>query len=304
VASKVLFDRKWKIELKTSSKSRTIRDLKVTFNIKNTLLGDPSLASFQIYNINEETQAMLSDFTCVISFHAGYYSDNDNDWNVLFTGEVTNCYELRQQTERVWNVWARNSFSLLTQTNPSNFTVVNPISTKAILERLVKDAKSLSGSPLYINNCDKKLLSVEDEEDYSPLGTFSEEFDDLLLKHGLGWQVQQDELVVFDKESTDPGSLEGDAIKVGRETGMLTKPIVDYTGVNFTHLLDGRFRPSKIIEVEPNTIKYNLGNEFYVKQDKTQWRAKGKFRIFEVTHKGDTRGDKWETEVIAFYRRN
>lgn len=305
MASKVLFDRKWKIVLNVREKIKTIKDLKVTFSIRNTLLGDPSLATFQIYNINEETESMITDHDCIISFHTGYYSEDEDNWNVLFQGEVTNSYEIRQQTDVVWNIWARNAFSLLNETSPSIEPIQNPTSAKSILESLVSNAIGLRGTPTYVNGCDTKLLEADLVDEYAITGTFKEEFNDLLLGYGLGWQVQGDEFVVFDQEFTDPSSTEGEVIEVKRETGLLTVPMVDYTGVTFTHLLDGQFKPTKIINIEPNTARYNLGNEFYVKRfDKNKWRARGKFRIFEVTHKGDTRGDRWDTEVTAFYRRN
>lgn len=305
MASKALFDRKWKIVLTVRDKIKTIRDLKVTFNIRNTLLGDPSLATFQIFNINEETELMITDNDCIISFHAGYYSDDEDTWSLLFQGEVTNSYEIRQQTDIIWNVWARNGFSLLNRTNPSVPSIQNPTSPKSILESLVSDATGLRGTPTYVNNCDLKLSGAEPLDEFSINETFAGEFTDLLEPYGLGWQIQGDELVVFDKAFTDPANLEGETIVVSRETGLLTVPMVDYKGISFTHLLDGRFKPTKIIDVTPNTARYNLGNEFYVKRyDKSKWRSSGKFRIFEVTHKGDTRGDRWDTEVTAFYRRN
>jgi hypothetical protein len=305
MASKVLFDRKWKIVLNVRDKTKTIKDLKVTFNIKNTLLGDPSLATFQIYNINEETEAMITDNDCIISFHTSYFSDDEDTWNVLFQGEITNSYEIRQQTDIIWNVWARDGFSLLNKNHPTIASIQNPTSPKTILESLVSNAIGLIGTPTYVNNCDIKLSSADPLDEFVATETFSGEFTDILEPYGLGWQVQGDELVVFDKEFTDPNNIEGETIKVSRETGLLTIPLVDYKGVTFTHLLDGRFKPTKIINIEPNTTKYNLGNDFYVKRyDKTKWRSRGKFRIFEVTHRGDTRGDKWDTEVIAFYRRN
>lgn len=305
MASQIMFDRKWKIVLTAGSRTRTLRDLKVTFNIKNTLLGDPSLASFQIYNVNSITESILSDFSCVISFYTGYGTEDEGSWNVLFTGEVTNSYEIRQGTDIVWNVWARNAFSLLNETIPTIEPIQNPTPVKSILESLVANATGIKSTPTYVNGCDLKLTSLDPLQDYNVTGTFKDEFDDLLLGNGLGWQVQNDELLVFDQEITDPSNLEGESIVVSRETGLLSVPMVDYTGVTFTSLLNGQFKPTKIVDITPNTVRYNLGNEFYVKRyDKDKWRASGKFRIFEVTHMGDTRGDKWSTAVTAFYRRN
>ena len=314
MASRVLFERKWKIVLQTMDdtsgnlvpiKTKTIRDLKVTFTIKNTLLGDPSLASFQIYNINEETEALITAYNCYITFYSGYGDENEESWNVLFQGKITNSYDIRQKQDMVWNIWARNAFSLLTTTKPTIKSIQNPTTPKKILESLVDNAIGLAGKPTYVNNCDIKFSSVAPLPEFILEGTFKDEFDDLLLPYGLGWQIQNDEFIVFDQEFTDPSSIEGEAITVSRETGLLSIPMVDYKGVNFSSILNGQFKPTKIIDIAPNTIRYNLGNEFYVEKfDKSQWRAKGKFRIFEVTHRGDTRGDRWDTDVIAFYRRN
>lgn len=305
MASEILFDRKWKIVLTTDTKEKTLKDLKVTFNITNTLLGDPSLGTFQIFNINAETIAMLTDATCMIFFYAGYGTDDENSWSVLFQGEVTNSYPVQQGTERVWNVWARTAFTLLNQTRPSADSIKSEITVKDILEKLVEDSLVLANKPVYINGCDKELLTADTEDDYSITGTFGEEFDNILLHLGFGWQVQGDALVVYNQTNTDPSSLDGEAIKVSNKTGLLTVPVVDYTGITFTSLLNGRFKPTAVIDVAPNTARYNLGNEFYVKRvDRGEWKAEGKFRIYEVTHRGDTRGDKWDTDVTAFYRRN
>lgn len=313
MASQVMFDRKWEIVLQVMeeqgkilvpTKTKSLRDLKMTFNIRNTLLGDPSLASFQIYNINSETEAMLTSHRCFITMKAGYTADKYPTLGVLFQGEITNSYEIRQGVDIVWNVWARTAFNLLNTAKVGIKSIQVPTSPISILDQLVADAVGLS-KPTYVNDAESVLRSASALDEFQISGTFKQEFDDLLLPLGLGWQIQGDELLVFNQQFTDPSGTGEQAINVSRLTGLLTVPVVDYTGVNFTNLLNHEFKPTKVINVEPNTARYNLGNEFYVKKfDKDRWRANGRFRIFEVTHKGDTRGDMWESEVTAFYRRN
>lgn len=316
MASKILFDRKWKIVLQimeeqgnklvpVESKTKELKDLRVTFNIKNTVLGDASLANFQIYNINKETENLLASHNCYLTFKTGYFSDLENSWDVLFYGGVTNSYEIRQKNDRVWNVWARNAMTLLDSKNPSFDPLQNEVTVKEALEKLTTDAVGLKNKPSYIGGSSLELDKLDNLVEYTPVGTFREEFNDLLLGYGFAWYVENDELVVYNKTLTDPTSFDNVPIEVSNQTGLLTVPIVDYTGVKFTTILRGELKPNKIIDISPNTIKYNLGNEFYVKQfDKQQWRASGQFRIMEINHKGDTRGDKWDTDVTAFYRRN
>lgn len=313
MASQVMFDRKWKIVLNVSeevdgelkvTKSKTITGLKVTFDICNTLLGDPSLGTFRIYNINKETENFLTNNNCVIEFYSGYNTDLEDAWNLLFSGEITNSYELRQQTNSVWNIWARNGFTALNYKKVTLAPVQNPISPHTILGRLVDDSLFLNSSISYVNGCEEILLEAEELDEFSVTGSLQQELNDLLIPLGLGWQIIGNKLIVFDGVSTKPGTNEN-AIKINDKTGLLSIPIVDYTGVKFTSLLNGQLQVTKIVEIEPNTARYDLGNEFYVKKfDKTKWSAAGKFRIFEVTHRGDTRGDKWTSEVTAFYNRS
>lgn len=313
MASKLLFDRKWELRLEIMEEtdggleivdSHVINGLRVTFNIRNTMLGDPSLANFQIYNINSVSEAFLNNHNCQISMYTGYRSDRTEDYSLLFSGEVTNSYEIRQQTDIVWNVWARNSFRVLETLKPPTDAIQNPITVKDIITDLLKSTPRLLDTPSFIGNAEKKLILLDMEPEYAPSGTYKQEFDDLLLSKGLGWQVQNRKLVIFDREEVAPLATETDVIEVSNKTGLLSVPLVDYLGVKFTHLLSGKFYPGKIINIAPNTAKYNLGNNYYVKRyDKTKWRAKGKFRIYEVTHRGDTRGDNWNSELTAFYRK-
>ncbi len=316
MASKIMFDRKWKIVLEVKEevdgdmvnvegKTRELQDLKVTFAITNTMLGDPSLASFQIYNVSDKTTDLLTTHGCYISFYAGYHSDREEDWNVLFSGEITNSYEIRQQTDLVWNVWARNKYSLLEISEPNIESYAEATPVKTILEALTTDAVGLAGNPTYVGDSLQVIEGAEDLLSYVAVGTYAEEFDDVLGGLGLGWTVQGDELLVFDTQLTDPTESETDFIDVSNKTGLLSIPVVSYTGVTFSHLLSGQFKPSKIIDVNANTTRYDLGNEFYVEHyDQKEWRSSGLFRIYEVKHKGDTRGSRWTTDVTAFYRRN
>lgn len=316
MASNIMFDRKWKIELQVMdkkgtqlvpnpNKKKTIKDIKVTFNIKNTLLGDASLATFQLYNVNSDTTALLTSHNCYFTFKTGYFSDIEDSWDVLFYGEITNSYELRQGVDIVWNVWARNASTLLNLNYPNVAPIQTETGVKQVLEDLTKDASGIKDKPTYLNGTDTVISEADKLPEYTPQGVFREEFDDLLDPLGLSWYVNFGELFVYDKTKSDPTNLDGAAIPISAKTGLLTVPMVDYVGVKFTHLLKGSLKPNTVIDIAPNTVRYELGNKFYVKQyDKKKWRADGRFKIMEVTHIGDTRGDRWHTDVTAFYRRN
>lgn len=302
MASKLMFDRKWKIVLSVDGREdRVLRELKVTFNIVNTLLGDYSLASFQIYNINKETETYITSHGCNISFHAGYHEDAEKNWNVLFSGGITNSHELRQGVDVIWNVWARESLALMSETVKDFAPVQASTPRMTLLNNLIANAKVFSSNITYVGDAKKILTDSDPLEQYTATETYGKEFSDILPSN-LGWTTQNGEFFVYPIENLDPKANE-ESIEISRENGLLTQPTVDYTGVTFDNLLDGMLKPLKVISIVPNTVKYNLGNEFYVSRvDKVKWRASGKFRIMEVTHRGDTRGETWDTFVKAFYR--
>jgi len=207
--------------------TRTIRDLKVTFNIRDTTLGDPHLGTFQIFNCAPDTYTMLTEERILFEFYTGWMGQPPA---LLFSGEIINSYEIRQGADQIWNIWARDSgFALGEDT-----LAIDPYNAK--------------------------------------------EMSDLLHSLDLKWVVTSGVVTVF--SATDPTVPQvGDpstVFKVSPESGLLTRPTLDWVGISLDHVLDPRFTPGGIIQVEPESIQFKFGNEFYVPLDKRRDRRLSK----------------------------
>lgn len=299
--------RNWEVSIQTFEigssgeyeimETRTLKELRIVFQLRNTYLGDPSLGSLQFYNLAPVTKNMLTSGKCLCSISTGY---SEASKGLIFQGEVTNSYEIRESTDTIQQVWLRDSGRSLVDTIPQLDPFSEPQSPSNLLSKLISGTPNLSG-PDYIGNSKQLLDSAVDVDEYVFSGTTQEELDDILSPIDLSWFVEFGRVRVY--SSLDPlaGQTSGD-LTISRNSGLLTRPTISYTGVTFQHLMNSELQPGRLIDIVPNTVEYDLGNESYVPIDTSRWKVSGLFRVMEAIHRGDTRGDKWRTDVKAYYR--
>lgn len=282
----------------TEGRSIELTGLRMVFTVKNTFLGDPSLGSFQIYNLKQTTKEMFSAEACSIALTVSYEGQEPR---VIFKGEVTNSYGIRSGADTIQQVWARDSWRTLESYKPVISSKTKSYSRKTLVSEVISSTPSLGGIK-YLGDSESVMDSAKDLNNYTATGTTQEELQDLFDGAELSWYVRDGFVYVTDPNEVLASSKANADFVVSRKTGLLDKPEISYVGLTLSHLMDTRFYPGAKIYVEPNTITYNLGNEYYVPQDSSTWNAKGLFRVMEVTHRGDTRGNTWKSEVTAYYK--
>lgn len=108
-------------------------------------------------------------------------------------------------------------------------------------------------------------------------GLAAEHMTDLCRSAGLSWSVQDGQLQV----TTLGQPLDGQAISVTPDTGLIGSPSVDTKGVmSCTTLMLPGVRPGMKIAVDSDSVK-------------------GGFRIISTEHTGDTFGDDWYVHIEA-----
>lgn len=275
-------------------RSHTLTELRITFNIRNSDWNDPSVAQFQIYNLSPVAKALFERGRTYVEFNAGYTGDALAN---LFSGEVTNAYELRQDTDLVYNVTARDSQKDLETFQPEIASFSTEVSRETILNLLIDEAPNLKGIK-YTGDTYNTLTSSNSLPDYTCEGTFGEELYELLITIQLRPYIKNGYVYILsDEEDTQEYVSDIPPFDVNKNTGLLTRPNLDYIGMKFDHLLNAKFYPGRLINLDPETYTRDLGNEFYVQQDQLSVQVSGLFRIFRSTHKGDTRGNEWVSVV-------
>lgn len=279
------------------STPKSFSGIRVVFDIRNTLLGDPSLANFQLYNIAPETREMLSTGFCYVTMEIGY---KGGTLAPVFRGEVVNTYELRMQADSVQYIAARDSNDMINNFRPKVDSFETEQTPKQILEKIIEASPNITGIT-YIGTSRSVISSADPLDGYTILGFLGEELNSLLTPLQLKWHVFDGNLRIIN-ENDPTKQLAGDEspFNVSIDTGMLTRPKVNWVSVKFDHLMNSRFTCDRLIQLDPLTVERDFGNKFYVPQDDERVKLDGLYRIMQAHHKGDTRGRLWKTAVIAY----
>lgn len=282
--------------------ARVIPELKVVFDIKDTALGDPLTASLQIYNLSPDSKSALNTGLCSIILEVCYGLD-DSKLKPVLTGEVTNSYELRVGADLIQNIWVRDSGKSI-----DDYTIVkpsyeNPVSVKQILTDILNATPNINTFPDYLGTSQAIIELAEEEDDWLFGSSMRNQLNALLSPLDLLWYVSGGVVRIINKND---GSVQGTGdltpFNVSIETGLLSRPKVDWVGIEFEHLMNPAFQPGNLITIDPQTVQADFGNELYVPIPGEKLKLSGQFRVMEAQHKGDTRGANWKTLVKAFHK--
>lgn len=304
--------RNWRLQItpyqKTSKGKRAlgspveVKDLRMMLNVLDTALGDPLTASLQIYNLSPTTKNILNTKLCYITLEVGYGLGGEN-LLPIFEGEVTNSYELRVGPDLIQNIFARDSGTALNESVISLASYTTPTPVSAILMAILTEAPDVIGTPDYLGSSQAVINSADSLDDWVFGGTLSEELNELLTPLGLRWYISGGvvRIIKLDDGST-AGPGDSTPFEVSVETGLLSRPKVDWVGIEFEHLMNPGFKPGNLITIKPQTVQRDFGNELYVPIPGEIVKLSGTFRVMEARHKGNTRGSEWKTIVKAFHK--
>lgn len=95
---------------------------------------------------------------------------------------------------------------------------------------------------------------------------------------------------------------EDSAIVISPQTGLIGSPEQTNDGVAVTTLMNPLLQIMGLFKIDNSLVrqtKINLGNLGQVSTLPLALDADGQYRIIQITHRGDTRGDEWYTTVIG-----
>lgn len=266
----------------TSGESKSIKDLKVTFEIVKSVLSFPNLAKIDIYNPNGETLRLLENKFSKISFSAGY----EGNLRLIFTGEVRNVFQIKESVDRIITIFAGDG-QRDWQNSIFNRTFSESVSIRTAIEEVMKSFKnlaigSLEGVPDVADKLRGQTLS----------GSAKDILDRYAEEYGFTWSIQDGEIVTTPIE--EPlSSLE--AVLISAKTGMLGSPTITEIGVEVNCLLNPRLMPNTPFQIESLGTQSQLGNLFFRNAPRTN--ANGLYKVQEVTFSGDIYGGEWTSKV-------
>lgn len=252
-----------------------VTGLRMSFTVKRTLKPDANSASVEVFNLSATSRAGIKRKGVRVILEAGYA---DVGLETVIQGDCRLASHEQSGTEWVTRFELLDGGRVLRYGRASTSYAPGTPLSKAVGDLAGK--LGLSGGQLA-----KQLpaLSAKTINGIVAHGSVPETLDKLLKPQGYSWSIQDGKLQVLkgDSDHTELIPL------ISTDSGLIGSPKLLTPDKNegrsllsFTSLLNARIRPGCLVSVQSKQFS-------------------GQFRVETVTHKGDTHGTDWTSEVEA-----
>ncbi len=251
-----------------------ITDLDMSFAIKKTLKPHPNTCELKIFNLNEEHRSAIEQKKVAkVQIEAGY----EGGTSVLFIGDLRSSISPWIGPDCVTSLAAGDGEKAIRKARV-NVSIKKGTKTPDVLKAV---AESLGVGKGNLASAVAKLKSSGIADLFSQgtvlTGSASRELTAVCRSSGLIWCVNDGKLQILGLRE----SLEGTAINLNQNTGLIGSPTIDNDGILSAKML-----------LIPDVIP---GRKMVIQSD----RLKGQYRLEECVYSGDTAGENWYIDIKA-----
>lgn len=272
----------------TNATALSIDGLRITFDIQKTRTSVPNSAKIHIYNLSESTYSSILANKQKVVLRAGYKEDLSQ--GIIFAGDIIRTYTEIKPPDIVTVIEALDG----RKTGLVKISAGYPPGTTAdtVMKNLTEQSGAVMNSLLPENvrnrvykNGVSFSTTLKDAMDKAANFTDSE------------WSIQNEEMSIIEARSYRVGTV----VQISAKHGMLESP-VKVSNVATGIGLYKRKKNSGDIDVFPGWKVKNLLLPKILPADGVTIDSKfipknSLFTVWSVTHKGDTWGEIWETEL-------
>ena len=265
-----------------------IIDLRISFNVELSLVGFPSTASIQVYNLSASSRNKIKEEFTKIFLYAGYQGNVP----LIFSGDLVNVTHEKQGPDWITNLFCGDAIRTINNSTV-NKTLPPGATTESIFDELVGEMEGVTkGVTEGLKDCLTKKRSLLRGLVLS--GNVKDWLDKLSQNCGFDYSINNDviETTVKDKPLNDEP-----AVIIKQDNGMIGSPELTEVGVKVKSLLIPQIKLGRRIEVQSISAKINIGNLIFRKVPATV--GIGTYRADKINHTGDTRGNEWSTSIEA-----
>ena len=266
--------------------------LRITFEVRKQLLGFPNTAIIQVYNLSETTRNLLHLKGMRVELWAGYSTgDQVTATSRLFLGDVINIWDTRENPDTVTTIWARDG-GLAYDNATMSMTFAKGTSLKQLLAESVVSLKKVLVD--VVKGTDQ-TTPVTITSPLSFTGSTKDFLDQLGKTYQFNWFITDGQLNTI---PTNQANMFIPQVIISRTTGMIGSPTITEIGADVDCLLNPSLLPAGVIKILSVAAKVSLGDLLFRPINRTL--GEGNYRINEVVHTGDTRGNEWKSHVIGY----
>ena len=266
----------------------TIENSKIQFEIIKSKTAKENTAKIEIYNLAPNTRKLITEQDALVRIFAGYAQNKG--LIEIGQGDISKVKHNRDKTEVVTEIYTAEGIRKIRD---------NPISISFSSKSKLKLANVLDNLRTKSNNQFVfRLIDVDDsktiDNGYSDLGSLDQILNNLGIQFGFRWSVQNGIITIKGTKK----SVANEIMLLTPSSGLILHP-------ESVKQVSRRLEKSSITKQDRkiNSIQALLQPHLQV-NDIIAIRSQdlnGKYEIQKITHKGDTRGNDWysDMEVIA-----
>lgn len=277
------FGRKYRIIVTSGTTGIEVSDLRCKFEIQKQWAMQPNMTTLTIYNLSANTENAIIQSADGIRIEAGY---DDGPYGEIFAGNIVQFVRGKEDS---------TSFYLkilsLDGDNFFNFgTVAFNLNKGVGLRQQTEQIVSNSTIPATIGDIDGTDGSPSLSRGKVYFGAAKDYLRDIGKTGNAIFGIEGGSVTI----QSVTGTPAGGAVELNSETGLIGFPAQNDVGVNCKCLMNSQIVIGGLIKLNNASInqkEISLGNFL------RPLSADGVYRVITLTHRGDTRGQDWYTEI-------
>jgi len=296
-----LFTRRWKVTIATDATGGFSFDgLDIKFQIEKSTKDKPNTCELEVWNLTEDHRAAIEELLPKTDVAAATLKEKqkrairkqategipvkieaglgeEGDLSLLWLGDLRTVFSVREGPDWVTKFESGDGEKAYANARVNvSYGPKTPVET--VLRAIVKTLKLGEGNIASV----LKDLEISGVGKLYPQGTVisgpsARHIQDFCRSADLEWSIQDGTPQFINRGK----KLEGEAIKVSAESGMLDSPTVDIDGIlTVKMLLVPDLRPGRLLVMDA-------------------LRIKGNYRIDKITFSGDSAGNDWGAVIQA-----
>lgn len=267
-----------------------ISDSRIQFDISKTVESTPNAGVIRIFNLSPTNEARIKTEYDEIFLKAGY----GENAQLIFRGNIKHVYRYRDGNDFITEIEAADGDkdfrkSTLNATMAAGTTTAQLVSNAigSFVGGTTAGAIQIPHKALRRG----KVVSGNTRDILAGVASIS----------GANWSIQDGQLTMISVNGVAPGT----AVLVNSETGMLGSPEINDKGIAVKCLLNPKIRVNGAIQLDNNSIKAKrqqaqaLGKAVEAEKAPVRIDPDGIYKVIKITHKGDTRGKDWTSEITC-----
>lgn len=255
--------------------------LRIAFHVQKSIMSTPNFSTISIWNLNEDTRALLNNRNFQITVNAGW--SNSAKLPLIFSGGILSSFSERQ--------------------GPDIVTRINALTMGDTLSKSILSLKYKSGT--YIATCLLNIMSQVNGVKYDlakvniskdKVGTggisFAGQAKDLLdmmgRQYGFTWSIQDG---IFQAVG-DNSILSGDPVVLDGNNGTL---------INVLPILTGMLQLPKGVRIRASMQPFLTTGKLVTVVNSANSGLDNDYKIWQIDYQGDTFGNDWFIDIISIF---